>query len=224
MERPNGAAPGDGLDVLIVEDDEIATAMIRAALDEAFARCAVRVAATIEEARRAIARTPPALLLLDLGLPDGDGAALIDAARAARPGVRVVVLTLESGEERIARILRKGVEGFLLKEEVAAELPRLLQQLAQGRPPVSPSVSATLLAMVAKDGEAHELLDRLTEREDEVFRHLAGGLSRAEIGRRLGVSEHTVATHAKSLYRKLGVASRAEIGAFAQRHGITAPR
>ena len=186
--------------VLIVDDHPIVRAGLEQALAKAnFTICAV--AASKNEAIVQIARTNPALILLDLNLPDGSGFEVANWARGISDQIGIVILTLNDAPELLLAALAARVSGFVLKSapisEVIATLERALIT------PLSFTASGLHKALKAK---AH--LPNLSAREFEVLTILATGKSTKEIARQLFLSEPTIKSHLANIYRKLEVNNR----------------
>jgi DNA-binding NarL/FixJ family response regulator len=152
-------------------------------------------------------------MLVDLGLPDRDGVALIQSVRAAGFGGPIVVLTSATGPERILAAVRAGADGYIFKEDLDANLVPALRHLATGGTPFSRAAARVVLDQLRHGPTlpaAGPALPALTGREREVLQLLSTGASYAEIGRDLGIRVNTVRTYIRSLYEKCGVVNRAE--------------
>lgn len=144
----------------------------------------------------------PDVVLMDLRLRGDDGVRLTGAIRAEFPDARVLVISNYDGDEDIHRALGAGAMGYLFKSVVEDELIDAIREVYAGRRYLPRSVATRL--------EEHDLAPALTRREDEILDLLGRGMSNRELGQVLGVSEDTVKTHLKSLFRKLEVSDRAE--------------
>lgn len=181
-----------------------------------------------DELLAALALLPsqPDVVLMDLGMPRLDGIAATAAVRRRWPGVAVVALTVFDDDDRVLRALEAGAAGYLLKEAPVRAVVAAVRDAAAGRVPLSPGVAGAVvrrsLAAVrderARAAEAEAL--GLTPRERDVLRLLARGDTDDGAAYALGVSVHTVQTHKKALFQKLGVHSRAEAARRAAELGL----
>jgi len=162
--------------------------------------------------------------IVDLGLPDGDGVALIRRIRAADPSVRVLVLTSSSDRMEAARAIAAGARGVLHKAVDIDEIVAAIRAVGEGRSLVTEQQRDDLARLTTvgapRSGFPLPERDRLTPRERDVLRSLADGLSDKEIALHLQIGIETVRTHLASMYRKFGVESRLQALAFALRHGL----
>jgi DNA-binding NarL/FixJ family response regulator len=181
---------------------------------------------TLEEAMRWLVAQPAgarALCLVDLGLPDGSGLTFIQRLTERMPAAQAVVTTLYDDDANVIAAMAAGAAGYLLKDGEEDALERRLAAMRDGEVPMSPAVSRRILSCFranagyfAPDGPPV----LLTAREQDVLRLIGRGLRNAEVGGTLGISALTVAGYVKAIYRKLGVASRAEAAAEAMRRGL----
>lgn len=160
-----------------------------------------------------IEKSVPDVLVVDLGLPDGNGADLIRAAAAKRPDCDALVVTVFGDDQHVIGAIEAGATGYILKGSPPGELAACIRELRQGGAPISPSIARRLLSRMrapqSKLGTP-QLPSPLSEREAEILRLVAKGLSFADVGGALGISAHTVVAHVKKIYRKLSVHSRGE--------------
>jgi DNA-binding NarL/FixJ family response regulator len=210
--------------VLIVDDQPLMRAGFKSVLEASGQVDVVGEAATgavaIEQARR----LDPDVVLMDVRMPDMDG---IEATRRM-PKQKVLILTTFGLDEYIIEALRAGASGFLLKDAPVEELLSAVRAVAAGDAQLSPAVTKRLLDQVARRLPAavdHDdaLLEELTARERDVLRLLAVGMSNAEIGEALVVSEATVKTHVSSVLGKLGLRDRVQAVIYAYENGLVAP-
>ncbi|MEU6390450.1 response regulator transcription factor [Streptomyces sp. NPDC046939] len=178
-----------------------------------------------DEAVTAVLRHAPDVLLLDIRMPRADG---LEAARrvCAQSTCRVVMLTTFDLDEYVYEALYAGASGFLLKDVRRDDLVHAVRVVAAGDSLLAPSVTRRLVADLVRRGHRSATppsLTQLTARETETLRHLARGLTNAEIARTLHVSEHTVKTHVSNVLSKLGLRDRVQAVIRAYESGLVTP-
>ena len=185
----------------------------------------VAEAADGAEAVAQVARHRPTVALMDIQMPGTDG---LDATRRILDDpanrTRVLMLTTFERDDYVFNALRLGASGFLLKTAPPEDLISAVTVVAAGEALLSPSVTRRVISRFARhlpQLQPPEVLQRLTERETEVLRLLAEGMSNAEIGAALFVGEATVKTHMSSILAKLGLRDRVQAVIFAYEHGLT---
>jgi DNA-binding NarL/FixJ family response regulator len=211
------------LRVVIADDQPLMRAGFKAVLEATGQMEVVAEAGDGAAAVEAARRHAPDVVLMDIRMPVMDG---IEATRRL-PGQRVLILTTFGLDEYIIAALRAGASGFLLKDAPTEEVVGAVRAVAAGDAVLSPGVTRRLLdqvgrrlpAAVAREPE----LAGLTEREHEVLRMLAAGLSNGEIAQALVVSEATVKSHVSSLLGKLGLRDRVQAVIYAYETGLIAP-
>ena len=202
--------PGAGMNVgLILEDMHDAQAWLQSALEEAFPGMVVHVTGSVAQASAA---------LNNLGLPDGSGIEVLRRLTASHPTCLRIVTTIFDGDQHLFPALRAGAQGYVLKDRARPSLVSLLQGIADGQPPLSPSIARRLLGFFAPSPDHVE--EVLTPREVEVLTLIAKGYTSLVAAELLGLSRHTVAGYVKDIYRKLNVSTRAEAALEASRRGI----
>jgi DNA-binding NarL/FixJ family response regulator len=212
------------LRVVIADDQPMMRAGFRAVLEATGDIEVVAEAGNGEEAVRAAAEHRPDVVLMDIRMPGMDG---IEATRRL-PRQPVLILTTFGLDQYIIEALRAGASGFLLKDAPTQEVVAAVRKVAAGDAVLSASVTRQLLDQVARRLPAAvsrrpEELGSLTEREQEVLRMLANGLSNAEIAGALTVSEATVKSHVSRILGKLGLRDRVQAVIYAYETGLIAP-
>jgi NarL family two-component system response regulator LiaR len=170
-----------------------------------------------EAAVQLCAQIQPDIVLMDLMMPDMDGATATRLIRQQSPKVQVVVLTSYKEQELVQSALQAGAIGYLLKDVSADQLARAIRAAHQGRATLSPEAAQALVnAANQPPAPGHDL----TERERDVLALMVEGLNNTQIAARLVVSPSTIKTHVSNILSKLGVASRSEAVALALRSGL----
>ena len=184
----------------------------------------IGTAGTLAAGRSLIKNSPPDVLLLDIGLPDGDGLSLVGEVKRQRLNTQVVVLTCYADENTLIRAFDTGVTGFMSKSCSLAELIATIRQAAQGEIIMPVSLMSGLLKRLTREKTVmyrkDQLWEKLTIREQEILEHLAKGHSGATIAADLNITPMTVRTHIRNLMSKLGVHSRLEAVAFALENNL----
>lgn len=207
------------LRVAIVDDHEIVRAGLRGMLADEVGISVAFEAASGEEALSLLHENGCDVLLLDLALPGQSGVDVLRTLRQRHSSLGVLVLTGYPEERYALTMMRNGADGYLCKECARDELLRAVRTVAQGRRYLSPRM-AELLADEVVGGNATAAHEQLSERELQVFLHLARGQSVSEIGEVLNLSIKTVSTYRTRLLEKLGIASNAELAVYAVRNGL----
>ncbi len=201
---------------LLVEDRSEDLRFTTSVVREAFGPIVVHGARTLAAARALLDERAVDLVVLDLNLPDGTGASLLPFIRERHADVWVVVVTVFDDDEHLFVALQQGADGYLLKDESRADAAALLREILAGRPPLSARVARRVLKYVQSTAPGPKPkpdpgAPSLTPREREVLVLLASGHTAASAAAQLEISEHTIKSHVKNLYRKLDVSSRASL-------------
>lgn len=183
------------------------------------------------EAVQVVATTAPDVVLMDIRMPAMDGVEATRRITAADPqqGAKVIVLTTFDLDEYVVEALRAGASGFLLKDARPDDIVDAIRVVAAGDAMLAPLVTRRLLDRFATVPAPSDPLpapgvEHLTEREREVLGLIVQGLSNAEIGGRLYLSETTVKTHVGRVLMKLGVRDRVQAVVLAYESGVVRPR
>ena len=222
---PGGDMTGEApLRILVVDDQELVRAGFRMILE----RGGLEVVGEASDGASAVAlakRLVPDVVLMDIRMPVLDGIEATRQVVAAQPEVRVVVLTTFDLDEYVLQAVRAGASGFLLKDIPPADLVHAVQVVARGDALLAPALTRRLLERFAASPglTACPALERLTPREGEVVRLVASGLSNAEIGTALFLSEATVKTYVSRLLAKLAVRDRVQLTVLAYESGLVVP-
>ncbi len=205
---------------LIIEDIVETRRWLTEIVAEAFPDCRICECATLKAAFHLLETETFDLALIDLGLPDGSGLDALRRIERSTPETTCVVTTVMGDDAHIVAALSAGARGYLMKEQPAALLSRQLRQLTAGVPALSPSIAKRIMDHFRRTGPSDFEDITLSKRERETLALIARGLRNGEVAAQLGIAESTVATHIKSIYRKLGITSRAEAAWHATRMGL----
>jgi DNA-binding NarL/FixJ family response regulator len=208
--------------VFIVEDDVVTRNSLRSRI-EAHPRLHVGAAhGTAAEGIAALLAARPHVLLVDLGLPDGNGIDVIRAALRRHPDLPIMVITVFGNEKRVIAAIQAGASGYLLKDDPTHEIGAAIDLLMQGGSPISPAIARHLIRHFQERGDPPSAASRetLTARELEVLALATKGFSYPEIAQLLGLSTNTIASYTKHIYEKLAVGSRSEAIYEASRLGL----
>ncbi|MBI5938158.1 MAG: response regulator [Betaproteobacteria bacterium] len=163
----------------------------------------------------------PDVLLLDLNIGGTDGINVMQELRADGFTLPVLMLTVSEAEDDLARALRSGANGYLLKSMEPDEVVDAIQRAQKGETVVAPAMTAKLVSLLdQKSSAATSLLDSLTQREREILTHLARGESNKAIARQLDISYDTVKLHVRHILAKLNLSSRVEAAVYAVEHKL----
>ena len=170
-------------------------------------------------------RYQPSVVLMDIRMPELDGIEATRRILVADRGARILILTTFDLDEYVYEALAAGASGFVLKDEPPEQLIAAVRTVAAGEALLSPAVTKRVIAKFARKPRPHvpKELGDLTAREQEVFRSVARGLSNAEIGESLYISETTVKTHVTHILQKLSLRDRVQLVVLAYRTGLLEP-
>ena len=206
------------LTLLLVDDHRMLRETLRRSL-EASGLSVVAEAADGEEAVRLAAAHHPAVVLMDVSMPGMDGVEAARRIRAGEPGTRVVMLTMHADDDVLARALRAGADGYLVKDCSIEEVVATVTAVASGETTVSAGLAASMLDEVRRLA-APAAPEVVTRREEEVLQLIADGCATPEVAERLYISQKTVKNHLASIYQKLDARDRTQAVLRAVRMGI----
>ena len=210
----------DAIRVLIVDDHAVVRQGLRAFLQTQDDIDIAGEAADGEEAVRRVRELVPDVVLMDLVMPKLDGIAAIREIRSLSPSTKVIVLTSFADDEKVFAAVKAGAAGYLLKDVRPQELGEAIRVVNRGEALLHPTVAAKLMQEVAESGRREASPDSLTDREMDVLRLIARGMSNKEIALELGVAEKTVKTHVSNILQKLHVADRTQAALYAVRERL----
>ncbi|MCB0172227.1 MAG: response regulator transcription factor [Anaerolineae bacterium] len=208
--------------VLICDDQEVVCEGLRVILNSA---AGIEVAGVAYDGAAALDLIPtakPDLVLMDLKMPGLNGIQATRLIHQQYPEIRVLVLTTYDGDEWVLDAIRSGAAGYLLKDSPREALIAAIKGTIDGKTHVDPGVAGTLLAQIARTATppTTSLTADLSERELEVLRHLARGLTNLDIADRLHLSEGTIRNYVSAVFTKLGVSDRTQAAVIALRYGL----
>jgi DNA-binding NarL/FixJ family response regulator len=208
--------------VLVADDQSMVRAGFRMLLADEEDIDVVAEAQNGLEAVDKAARFNPTVVLMDIRMPELDGLEATRRILAADPGARILILTTFDLDEYIYEALSAGASGFVLKDDPPEQLISAIRTVAAGEALLSPAVTKRVISQFTRTPRptAPPGLDELTERELEVFRLIAHGLSNAEIGETLFISDTTVKTHVTRVLQKLGLRDRVQAVVLAYQSGL----
>lgn len=214
--------------ILLLEDLPEIRAWLKTLALQVFPGAQISESARIHDALELVNAVRFDVAMVDLGLPDGSGVEVVQALREKQPDVQSVVVTIHDDDDHLFPALQAGAFGYLLKEQSREQLAEQLQRIAQGEPPLSPSIARRVIQYFTAQARLKPIQEpdtvtphvQLTDRENEVLLRVAKGFTLPEIGVQLNLSRHTIADYVKQIYRKLNVSSRAEAALEAQRLGL----
>ncbi|MGC4934667.1 MadR family response regulator transcription factor [Gordonia sp. DT30] len=205
---------------MLVDDHALLRAGIRSLLEREDTIGVVGEADSFDRALVEVERTQPDVVVVDLKLTAGteyEGLRLITEIAARHPEVASLVLTTFLDDDLVVRAVKAGARGYVVKDVDTTELVRAIQSVSGGGSAFDPRSAAIVLRTVSGDGASSATL---TEREREVLRLLADGMSNKRIGLTLFISESTVKFHIRNIIRKLGVTKRTDAVYIASKRGL----
>ena len=206
--------------ILIVDDHEVVRNGIRAFLETLQEFQVVGEAACGEEAVRLVQDLIPDVVLMDLIMPGMDGIETTREVKKISPRTQVVVLTSYHEDEHIFPALKAGAISYVLKDMKMEKLAEAIQRAVDNEVTLHPLVAARVLRNLRGDSEEESFYADLTDREQDVLRLIANGLSNSQIAEQLVISENTVKGHVSNILSKLHLADRTQVAVYAWQKGI----
>ncbi len=197
--------------VLLVDDHQVLRDGLRVLLEGEEDMVVVAEAGTGKDALRLALEIRPDVIVMDLGLPDGNGIEIIREIRKQLSPARIVVLTMYSDRELVMRALEAGSEGFVPKSSAHTDLLQAIRIVHQGQRYLHPVAATAVVNGMLDKQEGSQLLKMLSERETEVLRYTAMGFTSRDIGDRLALSPKTVDTYRQRAMNKLDLQTRADV-------------
>jgi len=181
-------------------------------------------AGSVSEAVEKARLHKPDMILMDWGLPDGDGALATEKILADMPECKIIFLTIYEADEKVFSAIRSGAKGYLLKNIPSAKLVQALLDVDQGKPALSRTMTARLMEEYSQTSlgvkPQNSPLEKLSPREKDVLQEVVNGSSNREIAYTLFISENTVKHHIHNILEKLGVENRRQAANYSREHGF----
>lgn len=208
--------------IVIADDHAVVREGLKRIVTSAPDMTVVGEAANGAEVMRQVRECDFDVLVLDLSMPGRSGMELIKLVRCEKPKLRILVLSMHEELQYAVRSIKSGASGYLTKESAPTQLMQVLRKVASGGAFISTGVAEQLAlgSMLGSNSAAHE---KLTDREFEVFRLIATGMSVTEIAARLNLSAKTISTHKANLMQKMHLQNQSELIRYAIKHGVAEP-
>jgi DNA-binding NarL/FixJ family response regulator len=204
--------PPTAIKVLIVDDHPVVRVGLRTMLESEENISVTGLAESAAEAFREVERNPPDVVLMDLRMPEMDGIDAIAKLRRIHPDIRILVLTNYETDDYVFRALQAGAMGYLLKSTPQTEIVRAVEKVHDNQRCIPPRIQERLAEIIGRE--------ELTQREMEVLRLAAAGMTNKEIAQQLFISDKTARNHIASCLVKLGANDRTEAVTTAIRRGL----
>jgi len=210
----------DTIRVLVAEDHPIVREGLRTLIASEPGMALVGEAADGIEAVAKARALRPDVILMDLMMPRMSGLEAIGEIKAGQPEVSILVLTSFAEEDKIFPAIRAGALGYLLKDSSPEQLLRAIRDVHRGEPSLHPTIALKMIRELDHPASQERSASPLTDREIQVLKLVAQGLTNQEIADRLVISEWTVRTHVRNILGKLHLANRTQAALFALREGL----
>jgi DNA-binding NarL/FixJ family response regulator len=208
--------------IVMVDDHLVVRDGLKTLLEISGIAQVVGAATCAEEAIGLVGQTPCDLILLDIELPSNDGIWCTRELKSRHPHLPILILTMHSDDRLVVEALQAGADGYLIKSASFEEVVRALRDLHAGKTYVDPRVARSLLTELRRERpkEGDAVPGKLSPREHEILVLAATGLNNKDIAERLTLTQNTVKTHLRSIYRKCGVPDRVQAVLYALRNGM----
>jgi len=213
----NAESGSDTVQIVLADDHEVVRSGLRMVLDDEEGFEVVAEAGDLDATRRYTLGYKPAVLVLDINMPEGSSLPLIPELLEASPGTRIVVLTVQNDPAFAHAAMRAGATGYVLKNAATTELVDAVRAAAQGETYLTPKLGAQLAAAPPNPTGPP---DGLTDRELEILHLIALGHTNSEIAEQVYLSVRTVESHRAHIQQKTGRSTRSELVRYALDHGL----
>ena len=210
----------ESINVLIADDHAVVREGLRTLINT---EPGMNVAGEASDGREAVLKArelEPDVILLDMVMPQQDGLSAITEIKKEQPEAKILVLTSFADDDKLFPAIKAGALGYLLKNASPQRLLRAIRDVYHGEPSISPDVAKKLMIEMQRPVELPPTEDPLTEREVDVLRLIAQGLTNQEIAAKLVIGEGTVRTHVSNILTKLHLANRTQAALYALREGF----
>jgi two-component system, NarL family, response regulator NreC len=214
---------GDMIRVVLADDHAVVRAGVKAVLGSAKDIQVIGEGASGRDAINLVERLKPDVLVMDLSMGEMDGISATKEIVEKKLPVKVLILTMHAEEAYLVKVLEAGASGYLVKSAADRELVDAVRAVAHGDMYMQPTATRALAQGILRKSEhadERDKYEKLTERERDVLRFVAGGFSAPEIGEKLFISPKTVDTYKQRINEKLGLAHRSDYVAFALKLGL----
>jgi two-component system nitrate/nitrite response regulator NarL len=210
----------DPIEVALIDDHRLCQSGLAELLEHSGGFHVVGRAGNPAQAHALVREHTPALLVMDLRMPEMDGITLLQELRAAGHDIPTMILTMSDTMDDLALALGAGVRGYILKDMEPADIVESIRRAARGELVVAPAMAIKLAHLLQTDhsGQSGARAARLTEREREILQHVAAGKSNKAIAKSLEISHDTVKLHVRHILAKLKLTSRVEAAVYAVEH------
>lgn len=205
--------------ILLADDHAVVREGLRALIDSEPEMTVIGEAADGEVAIMQARDLQPDVILMDLEMPRKSGLEAIEAIKQTQPEARILVLTSYAEDKKVFRAVKIGALGYLLKDSSPQELLRAIRQVHRGETSLHPTIARKLVQELSRPSDLPPADEQLTEREVDVLKLVAKGMSNQEIAEKLVVSEPTVRAHVSNILSKLHLANRTQAALYALREG-----
>jgi len=208
------------IQILIADDHTVVREGLRTLINT---EPGLEVIGEATDGREAVQQTralKPDVILLDMVMPHLDGLEAIKAIKEEQPEAKILVLTSFSDDDKVFPAIKAGALGYLLKNASPQRLLRAIRDVHRGEPSISPDIAKKLMMEMQRPADLPPTADPLTEREVDVLRLIARGLTNQDIAAELVIGEGTVRTHVSNILSKLHLANRTQAALYALREGF----